>query len=267
MITRFSAKILSLLGFIFGFTSEVLAQYGAPVYFYTVKGNVKDIECNYPVKNARVKLIDRNSDIQQYAYTDSVGNFVFAKETRTYNPEFSIKIEDSDVEANGLFKNAVSIVDVNTLEKHSNKNQDSAANDVYFIEYISNSPCGNTETTKRNYQKNKSDSADAIKNKQLLLQEEAKNNHNDTTLFFSDVMLFYNSNSEQLIVEFNALGKNTIIVEIKAYPDKIVYFSKHTVQAGFNQIEIYPEFLNRITYYYLKLQCGKHTYSKEFYLE
>lgn len=98
------ALILSFVGIMIGFTSKVLAQYGAPVMHFKLLGQVKSAECEKPVGGLEITLVnDANGHVSR-AYTDSAGNFNFRIIEYYWEYEFTMNIADIDgIENNGQF--------------------------------------------------------------------------------------------------------------------------------------------------------------------
>jgi len=268
MFTRLFAKTLSLLGFMIGFTSEVLAQYGAPVYFFTVKGSVKDIECQNPVKNAKVKLIDRNSNAQYDAVTDSLGNFTFMQESEGYYPEYHIKIEDADGKSNGQFKSVEGPLDAKKWRSTWHHNPDTIPGDIYLVEYISGSPCKTHDTTlEPEPEPTKEPEPEVVaQDTATLPQEEPVLPQNSTEEFFTNVNLFPNPNSGRFAVEFTLLNQAATDVYIFSSDGALIYNMSQYAQKGGNHFDLDIDGLAPGTYF-IKLHCFEADFSKTFIVQ
>jgi putative lipoprotein (rSAM/lipoprotein system) len=70
-------KTLLLLGAMLGFSSAIVAQYGAPMAHYKITGTIKSKGCEVPIPKIQVKFSEDQRQIQ-YSYpvfTDSSGKF------------------------------------------------------------------------------------------------------------------------------------------------------------------------------------------------
>jgi len=270
MYTRFVAKILSLLGFMIGFTSEVLAQYGAPVYFFTIKGSVKDIECQNPVKNAKVKLVDRNGYAEYNAVTDSLGNFTILQESEGYYPEYRIRIEDPDGKANGQFKDIEGPLDARKWRSTWHHNTDTMPGDIYLVEYISGAPC-KTESTivvpEPEPTKEPEPEPEVVaQDTATLPQQEPVLPQDNTEAYFTNVNLFPNPNSGRFAVEFILLNQAATDVYIFSADGALIFNMSQFAQKGANHFDLDLEGLAPGTYF-IKLHCFDADFSKTFIVQ
>lgn len=240
MITRFTARFLSLIGMFLGFTSEVLAQYGAPVYFFTVKGNVKDIECRNPVKNAKVKLVNRQTNTEYEARTDSLGNFTFIEESDFYSPEYLLKIEDADGKANGQFKTFESKAPLTSQRGYRfNEAKDTIPPDIYLVEFVSGSNCVNTIDTLKEEPQEEPDPTNIIEEQDsTAILKENPGITPEAEEPFTAVNLFPNPNSGKFAVEFVATGSGNTIISIFDANGSLLHYSEMNIEAGANHIDL-----------------------------
>jgi putative lipoprotein (rSAM/lipoprotein system) len=107
LMNRPLALFLSFLGFMIGFTSKVLAQYGAPVMHYKILGQVKAVECEQAIGGVEVTLVnDATGEIDRIR-TDRDGNFSFRIIEYFWSSEYTMNIADIDGDHNGgLFESA-----------------------------------------------------------------------------------------------------------------------------------------------------------------
>lgn len=240
MITRFTARFLSLIGMFLGFTSEVLAQYGAPVYFFTVKGGVKDIECQNPVKNAQVKLINRQTNQEYEVRTDSMGNFSFVGESDYFSPDFLLKIEDADGKTNGQFKTFESET-ISTSQRGYRYNQanDTIPPDIYLVEFVSGSNCDKiSETIKQEPQKEPDPTNIIEEQDTTAILKENPGITPEAEEPFTAVNLFPNPNSGKFAVEFVSTGNGNTIISIFNASGSLLHYSEMNIEAGANHIDL-----------------------------
>ncbi len=107
LLNRTLALYLSFLGFMFGFTSKVLAQYGVPVMHYKMLGQVKAVECEQPIGGVEVTLVNDATGEVSRLRTDRDGNFSFRIIEYYWSNEYTMNIADIDGDQNGgLFESA-----------------------------------------------------------------------------------------------------------------------------------------------------------------
>ncbi len=95
---------LATIGFFLGFTSKVLAQYGAWVASYRYMGNVNSEICNEPLNGIKVTLEDKNHTVLQETYTDKLGAFYINARSEGYDERLYLKFTDVDgLKNNGEF--------------------------------------------------------------------------------------------------------------------------------------------------------------------
>ena len=92
---------LSFLGFMIGFTSKVLAQYGAPVMHYKLLGQVKSVECEQPIGGVEITLVNDVTGEVNKVRTDTSGNFSFSIIEYYWTSEYIMNIADIDGDHNG----------------------------------------------------------------------------------------------------------------------------------------------------------------------
>lgn len=268
MWNRFTARILALLGAMLGFTSEVLAQYGAPTYFFTVKGSVKDIECDRPVKNATVKLIDRNSLETITAVTDQDGNFTILQESYGRMPDYKVRIEDGDGKENGLFKTAEGDIDARKWRSSRYNKVDTLAPDIYLVEYISGSSCKDEQVIEdpEPAKEPEPEPEIVLQDSAVLPQEDPIISPSVTQDFYTHVNLFPNPNSGQFAVEFTALEQAATDVYIYSSDGSLIYQMSEYAQKGANRFNLELSGLVSGTYY-IRLHSFGNDVTKTFVVQ
>ncbi len=68
------SAFMATIGLLVGFTSKVIAQYGAPPTLFKIKGKVVS-ECNIPIPNIQVEIKNLNLNSLVKSKTDSLGNY------------------------------------------------------------------------------------------------------------------------------------------------------------------------------------------------
>ena len=99
---KYYRKAILLLGAILGFSSTIVAQYGAPMTHYKINGFVKSKDCNMPIPKIKIKYSEND-----YVYTDKAGKFeitceeyCFYHDNNIYSNNRTIKIIAEDVDGN-----------------------------------------------------------------------------------------------------------------------------------------------------------------------
>ena len=73
-------KTILLIGALFGFSTAIVAQYGAPMAHYKITGTIKSKDCEVPIPKMQIKYSENKESSYNYyptAVTDSSGKFEF----------------------------------------------------------------------------------------------------------------------------------------------------------------------------------------------
>ncbi|MCF8296970.1 MAG: radical SAM-associated putative lipoprotein [Saprospiraceae bacterium] len=124
---RFLNFILATVGILLGFSNSVVAQYGAPINFYRINGNVKSLECEYAIPSIKLLLECEEAKNSNYykpmeTTTDSLGNFTFVVSEYFLRNKLKIIAEDVDGKENGEYFDAQKKVDPNPRTIAENRN-------------------------------------------------------------------------------------------------------------------------------------------------
>ncbi len=106
-ILRYLSSFLALIGLLIGFTSKVMAQYGAPPSSFKITGKIKSAETSKPIPNIQVSLLNSEFGNKIFVKSDSLGRFNI--KTRSYsidNDTLVLKAEDIDGALNGGYFNS-----------------------------------------------------------------------------------------------------------------------------------------------------------------
>lgn len=88
-------KIILCIGTILGFSTSIVAQYGAPMAHFKFIGYVKTKECELPIPNIKVQSSD-----YEYVYTDSTGKFELDLYREYYGSSIdNLKIKAEDIDS------------------------------------------------------------------------------------------------------------------------------------------------------------------------
>ncbi|MDD3874992.1 MAG: T9SS type A sorting domain-containing protein [Bacteroidales bacterium] len=132
--------VLAFIGFMLGFTSKVLAQYGAPVDLYRINVNILSAECNEPLKDISVKIEDPSVGNTYELKSDENGHLFVSGESNWGNNKLLFTFKDNDGPLNrGSFKTLESTYH---LDRHNRRND--SLNVV--LEYEGTPPCLSEDT-------------------------------------------------------------------------------------------------------------------------
>ncbi len=96
---KFLAFVLSTIGIIVGFSNKIIAQYGAPMVDYFIKGRVVAEETNAPISNIFVGTSMSQGDS---IFSNEMGEFELHGVT-DWGREINCRAKDVDGEKNGEF--------------------------------------------------------------------------------------------------------------------------------------------------------------------
>jgi len=89
----------SLLAFVFGFSSGIMAQYGVMETYYKINGNISDLQNNLPIEGIKVAMKSKDN-LKSVTDTDKNGNFSFNMSRWNAENTYFFTAEDLDGEAN-----------------------------------------------------------------------------------------------------------------------------------------------------------------------
>jgi putative lipoprotein (rSAM/lipoprotein system) len=101
--------ILAVIGFVFGFSANVAAQYGVPPSNFRIKGVVLSENDKTPVQNIKVKINEKKKWIASSS-TNSKGEFVFHITDEELGDTIFLNVSDVDGASNGSYKNKDTIL-------------------------------------------------------------------------------------------------------------------------------------------------------------
>lgn len=118
---------LATIGFIFGFSANVVAQYGIPQSTYLIKGLVLSENNEKPIKDINVNFL-KQKHITHKFITNENGEFFFYIDEKELGDTIFINVNDVDGSENGNFqqKDTIFKSDIKTLKmvKRENINND-----------------------------------------------------------------------------------------------------------------------------------------------
>jgi putative lipoprotein (rSAM/lipoprotein system) len=145
-------KTILLLGALLGFSTAIVAQYGAPMAQYKITGTVKSKDCNVPIPKIKVSLYNNTYQPNYDPYTDSLGRFelYYADDYYIDKVKLIIEAEDEDGEANCgdflTYEKVILIQQSNKGKKYNYSNDNESDEIIIEMEYKGKSPC-KTELT------------------------------------------------------------------------------------------------------------------------
>jgi putative lipoprotein (rSAM/lipoprotein system) len=141
MQTKILRFLLALTGLIFGFSSRVLAQYGAPVIQYKIIGIVKSAECPEPVKDIEVTVKAFDGTELGKAVTNENGEYLIAIESDYFYGESHIVFNDTDGKLNGgSFRKHTLVIGPESFRNETNRYRNVAKGDASLI-HLGTPPC------------------------------------------------------------------------------------------------------------------------------
>ncbi|NVO01638.1 MAG: radical SAM-associated putative lipoprotein [Bacteroidetes bacterium] len=127
-------RFILLLGAIFGFTSAIVAQYGAIETHYKFKGKLISDDCNKPIPNIEVTIKEDLRDGFNFkTKTDNNGYFEFNEFYQL--SKYQIEFKDPDGKENtGSFKNKDTIIDFREYFQNTKNRDTKYAHWDYYIQ-------------------------------------------------------------------------------------------------------------------------------------
>jgi putative lipoprotein (rSAM/lipoprotein system) len=243
-ILRSWAVMLSFLGFMVGFTSKVLAQYGAPVMHFQLLGQIKSIHCNEPIGGVEVTLVNDYSGQITKVKTDSNGNFHFKINEQYWEYEYTMNLTDINEqgEPGQYVSKSVHFSLNNTTDGVSTYYWNTQANNKpmeIFLDYNGENPCSkdsiishNPEDSLYNDSTENAEKTDFVifdeKHKELINNEEEHINPK----------LYPNPSDGNFFVEFYLHQETIVTMEVYTMNGKLIKQLKIEGMVGKNTISV-----------------------------
>jgi hypothetical protein len=119
-------RILSFFGIFLGFSSVVVAQYGAIETVYQVKGNILTNECSIPASEVKIAIGEKYNENEEiywnnFVRSDQKGDFIVPVYRYNSN-DIYLKFHDADSLQGGWLKDTVYVVsfDMKNFERDEN---------------------------------------------------------------------------------------------------------------------------------------------------
>ncbi len=103
---------LAILGFVFGFSSNVAAQYGAPPSKFRIKGYVLSEKENTPLKNIKLNINKKGTTYKKSLTSNNTGEFTFNIYDYEIGDTLFITALDIDGDTNGSFQQKDTIINI-----------------------------------------------------------------------------------------------------------------------------------------------------------
>jgi putative lipoprotein (rSAM/lipoprotein system) len=138
-------RLILLLGVIMGFSTSIVAQYGAPTAHYKVSGTIRSKICEEPIP--KIKVTVYQSQYKNYndpVYTDSAGHFEYIYESDEWSEKLKLHIsaEDTDGKENkGDFLPLEKEVNVVRYSYYGNKSNSEKDDQTFQMVYSGKPPC------------------------------------------------------------------------------------------------------------------------------
>jgi putative lipoprotein (rSAM/lipoprotein system) len=102
-IRRMYCRFLALTGVLLGFSSMVIAQYGAPPTHFRLNGTIRSSPCETPLAGIKLTLTKEpgTQNLPQTIVTDQFGNFSLVLSDEDFYNRMDLSAEDMDGPENG----------------------------------------------------------------------------------------------------------------------------------------------------------------------
>lgn len=145
ILIRFTGKLLAIIAFTFGFTSQVVAQYGAPSVRYKIDIKVESEACKTPVKGIEINASPavNQSNFSRKHISDENGKITFYFTDWDDYSKWKLKATDIDGKENGQFLETEAILDFEKIKFNKEKywNQESLEPFIIKMKSIGPPPC------------------------------------------------------------------------------------------------------------------------------
>lgn len=242
---RFLRNGLGLLTLLIGVASKVIAQYGAPMNYFKINGNIKSEICQENLANIAIRIEDPSNGYVQEAITDENGNFNIFGNTEWGSEKLKISYKDIDG-------------DENTGSFHSGEffYEFSRTNIINIqMQHVGTPPCLLEDTTFNH---------DLIGNNETIKcpsKEESTPIDPDASYF--DAILYPNPNFGCFNLRFDLEFRTQITMHIFSSNGKLVKSEVFTMENNNQEKKVDIEGLASGNYI-LSLNDGRKTISKNF---
>lgn len=231
-ILRSLSYTLATIGFLLGFTSKVLAQYGAWVASYKYMGQVKSEICNEPLKGIKVKLEDENKNVFSEVYTNETGQYNIRYYADYAVEKLFLTLTDEDGSENkGEFMPLSKAVERNVYKT-----------DEIIMKYKGKVPCIK-ETELQNEMPVISDSIPAIVspviNEAVIIQTTVDSagiqNAKQTPLIpepIENIIIYPNPNTGKFAISYTLHKKNYISLTVYSDNGQLIYTENFLSESG-----------------------------------
>jgi len=260
ILLRTTGYTLAIVGFILGFTSKVVAQYGAWVATYRYMGNVKSEICNEPLKSIKVTLEDEKNNVLSETVTNEAGQFNIRYYSDYSEEKLSLKLTDVD----GTDNKGAFITYTKAVKAFENKPLEIS------MAYKGKAPCAEDTAVLKEpvvgvvLPTVKSDSTVDIlhTNPDTVAIQKPK----ETPLIpdpIDDLLVYPNPNSGEFVVSFTLKEKGNITVDIYSNAAQLIFSESFMSESGSQRKQFnMPELATGN--YILSFKVGQKVYSRNF---
>lgn len=246
---RILRNIFGLLTLLIGVTSKVLAQYGAPINYFKINGNIKSEICQENLPNIAIKVEDPTNNYAYEQISDENGNFSIFGETDWGNKKLKISYKDIDGDENhgshiaGEFIYEISRNNVLNIQ----------------MQHSGTPPCMQEDTTYYNQLV-----SEEIENSKCPSKEERNPVEKESHYF--DAILYPNPNFGCFYLRFNLEFRAQITMNIFSANGKLIKSETFPMEASNQEKKIDIQGLPSGNYI-LSLNDGRKTISKNFIIQ
>ena len=212
---------LATIGFFIGFTSKVLAQYGAWVASYKYMGNVNSEICNEPLKGIKVTLENKNHIVLNETFTNESGNFNFSTASEDYDEKLFLKFTDVD----GSKNNGEFLSHTETVLPTRNRKVDVS------LAYSGQIPCLEAAVVEKDTVKNTISNTTSPLKVDLNIIEPPK----QTPIIpdpIDNVLIYPNPNSGNFTILYTLFEKGNVTLTVYSSSGQLVYSENFISESG-----------------------------------
>ncbi len=247
-------KLISVLGLVLGYTTDVVAQYG--VFYHYYPGIVVTKDCNISPEKVKLEVFVKRENEPEYiissAISDEEGNFFVESRYRSYFSDSNVFLRITPV-SNSLLKD--------TIYPYS---FDKAT--IFEIPYIGVPPCLDTIPVKQDTTQifTPEESFPVIElDSFIVINEDSTETYQPELPAGNDEMTLYpNPNKGRFAIEFYDDKENDYQIVIYDMTGKQVFIRKIRSRVGKNRVKLNTYFLQPATYALILKSNNRIAYKK-----
>ncbi len=223
---------MAIIGLVVGFSSKVIAQYGAPPAAFRINGKITSRECNMPIQNLQVVIKSNLNEKADTLYTNSIGEYrarISYWDFDESKHNFTVTVKDKDGKANGgSFSSEKKSIEVKSYVPYELNLK---------LKHTDTPPC-KTSITK--------DTTDESKPNEILPSDTNGVTANLTlpmkvnkTIQTDEFLLYPNPVTTQFTIEFTSNTSNRTVISISDEIGKVVFLENFNALIGQQKVTIH----------------------------